>query len=229
MSQESGYTIWTHGSQPGNPDPFVETFSGIVCDQVGKVDCCLCLRFTPTFIYDQDVAMWPLPHTTTVTQRGPPHGYACRAGTHHCEKTPRVTSHPRDSPHPLPSQLRLVRQSSKVPTWKLHSVSPGSLHTQARAVCEALAKRRLYLESKHFHSWVLREIEGGRDRGYFVSSIPPSTRLSPAGWWVISGHPPGTLVQALFPGPTSILPAPWIPSHGLIPSFLPVHLVLCPT
>lgn len=47
-----------------------------------------------------------------------------------------------------------MRQSSKAPTWKLYSISLGSLHALARAVHEALAKRRLYLESKHFHSWV---------------------------------------------------------------------------
>lgn len=89
--------------------------------------------------------------TTTVTQRGPPHGHACRAGPCHCEKCDISSSGP---PHPPPSQLHPVRQSSQVRTWRLHSVSPRSLHTLARAVYEALAKRQLHLESKHFHSWV---------------------------------------------------------------------------
>lgn len=110
--------------------------------------------------------MWPLPHTTTVTQRYPPYSHACRAGPCHFEKTPRVTDvSSSGSPYPLPSQLHPATQSGKVPTWKLHSVSSGSLHTLARAVCEALAKRRLCSESKHFHSWVLREVGGGGDRG----------------------------------------------------------------
>lgn len=48
-----------------------------------------------------------------------------------------------------------------------------------------------------------------------MSSIPPSTRLSTAGWWVISGHPPGTLVQALFLGPH-----PFSLHHGFCPMYL---------
>lgn len=34
----------------------------------GKVDGSLCLHFMPTFIHDQDVAMWPLLYATTVTR-----------------------------------------------------------------------------------------------------------------------------------------------------------------
>lgn len=41
--------------------------------------------------------------------------------------------------------------------------------------------------------------------------------------------PPKYPGASLIPGPTSILPAPWILSHVLIHSFLPVHLILCPT
>lgn len=84
-----------------------------------------------------------------------------------------------------------MRQSSKAPTWKLHSSASVNLRALARAVREALAKRRLYLESKHVHSWVCGGGSAtGTHRGYLVSSIPPSTRPSPAGWWVVSGHPP---------------------------------------
>lgn len=145
------------GNDPVTLTPLVRLSLESSVTRFGKVAGCLCLRFTPTFIYDQDVAMWTLPHTTTVTQR---------AGPCHFEKTPRVTDVScSGSPHLLPSQLHPATQSGKVPTWKLHSVSSGSLHTLARAVCEALAKRRLYLESKHFHSWVLREVRGGGDRG----------------------------------------------------------------
>lgn len=119
-----------------------------------------------------------------------------------------------------------MRQSSKAPTWKLYSVSLGSLHALARAVREALAKRRLYLESKHFHSWVC----GGGSATWHTQRVlcEFDTTLNPT---VTSGMvgdlrspPPHKYFGANFmsiPGSTTILPTPWILFHVLISPLSP--------
>lgn len=65
----------------------------------GKADGCLCLHFTPTFIYDRDESLCgPCRAPETVTQRGHLPSHTCRTGPRHFEETPRVMSHPQD-PH----------------------------------------------------------------------------------------------------------------------------------
>lgn len=127
-----------------------------------------------------------------------------------------------------------MRQSSKAPTWKLYSVSLSSLHALARAVREALAKRRLYLESKHFHSWVC----GGGSATWHTQRVlcEFDTTLNPT---VTSGMvgdlrsplPPSTLVQTLclFLGLRPFFPHRGFCSMYLFHRFLPVHQELCPT
>lgn len=121
------------GNDPVTLTPLVGLPLELSVARFGKVNSCLGLRFTHTFIYDQDVATWPLLHTTTNSARSSaqPH-LQSRAMSLREDTQGDVSS--SGSPHLLPSQLHPMGQFSKAPTWKLHSVSPGSLHTLAKAV-----------------------------------------------------------------------------------------------
>lgn len=57
------------GNNPVTLTPLVGLPLELSVARFGKVNSCLGLRFTHTFIYDQDVATWPLLHTTTNSAR----------------------------------------------------------------------------------------------------------------------------------------------------------------
>lgn len=174
--------------------------------------------------------MWPLSYATTVTQ---PSEVLCTAAPpergHNCEKTPRVTSHPQDPPHLPPSQLRPVRQSSKVPTgsFVLSALVANTLWPE-QSVNHRPKGGSIWKQST-WHSWAL--VGGGwaegnwhaqRVRWGFYTTLNLSVNSGVAGY---PRSPPGTLVQALclFPGSTFILPSLWVLFHVLIDSLLLVY------
>lgn len=191
---------------------------------MGKSDGFLCCHFTPTSIYDHDVAIWPLLTATPVTSAK-------------LRLQSRAVSLQEDtqgdvSSSGLPASAAITATSwetiQQSTHWKFCSVSPGSLRT--------LAQRRLYLKSKHLAQLGFMGVGVGWTEGSWhaqrvlcefhttlnlsvTSGMTADPRLPPP------PLPPGTLVQALcpFPESTSIFPSPCVLVHVLLASFLLVY------
>lgn len=114
----------------------------------GKVDGSLCLHFTPSFLIRMLLCgpcRMPQPSLNTVRSSAQLH-LQNGATTLREDTQGDVSSSGFPSAAVTAASCETIQQSTH---RKFRSVSPGSQHTLARAVCQSPAKRRFHLETKH--------------------------------------------------------------------------------